>query len=69
MQTTTMQEIQRALGSPDVRLEEVAADTGLSYSTVARYARGGVSEPPHSVVQKLTAWLEARGLLPLPPAA
>lgn len=39
------------------RLEVVAADTGLSFHTVSRYAKGKVSDPPMDSIQRISDWL------------
>lgn len=53
----TAQEIMEALAP--YRLEAVAADTGLAFNTVRRYASGRVVDPPQSTLSKLTAWIQA----------
>lgn len=50
----TLDQIQTRLRKPGTRLEDVAARSGLSYSTVRRYQRGEVVEPPLSVVVALS---------------
>lgn len=50
-----LNEIQKALALH--RLEVVAAETGLSYNTVRRYATGVVVSPPLESVQRLSDWL------------
>lgn len=51
----SMDEIRKALQGH--RLEVVAAETGLSYNTVRRYASGVVVNPPMESVQRLSDWL------------
>lgn len=51
----SIEEIRRALQGH--RLEVVAAETGLSYNTVRRYAAGVVVSPPLESVQRLSEWL------------
>lgn len=53
----TLQEIQQRLAAH--RLEVVAAETGLSFMTVGRYAAGRVRNPPVASVEKLSEWLRA----------
>jgi hypothetical protein len=55
----TLDEIQEGLAAH--RLEVVAADTGLSYGTVRRYASGIVTNPPLRNVQLLSEWLAKQG--------
>jgi transcriptional regulator with XRE-family HTH domain len=54
-----MEQIRREL--QDHRLEVVAAETGLSYNTVRRYATGVVTNPPLESVQLLSGWLDKQG--------
>lgn len=51
----SMEEIREALGRH--RLEVVAAETGLSYNTVRRYAAGIPTRPPLESMQRLSEWL------------
>lgn len=53
----TLEEIKEGLA--DHRLEVVAAETGLSYGTVRRYAAGIPTRPAYDTVQLLSEWLEA----------
>lgn len=43
-----------------VRLEEVAAGTGLSYFTLLRYRKGTVTRPPLETVQLISDWLDRK---------
>lgn len=52
----SLEEIRRALQSH--RPEIVAAETGLHYNTVRRYASGVVINPPLESVQRISEWLE-----------
>ena len=52
----TMEQIQRDLAAH--RLEVVAADTGLSYNTVRRYAAGVVRTPPYESMRLISEWLD-----------
>lgn len=40
------------------RLEVVAAETGLAYNTVRRYAAAIVKAPPHRCMELLNDWLD-----------
>jgi hypothetical protein len=51
------EEIREALRAH--RLEVVAAETGLAYNTVRRYASGVVIDPPLSTLTALSEWLTA----------
>lgn len=53
----TSAEIREALAGH--RLEVVAAETGLAFNTVRRYASGLVVDAPQSTLEKLTAWIRA----------
>lgn len=52
----SLTEIQRELQNH--RLEVVAAETGLAYNTVRRYATAVVKEPPHWCMELLNDWLD-----------
>lgn len=52
----SLEEIRVAL--QQVRLEVVAADTGLSFHTLSRYAKGKVSDPPMDSIQRISDWIE-----------
>ncbi len=52
----TVEEIQQGLRSH--RAEIVAAETGLHYNTVRKYAGGRVLRPSLETVQRLSGWLE-----------
>lgn len=54
----TIEEIQEGLTRH--RLEVVAAETGLSYGTVRRYAAGIPTRPAFDTVQRLSEWLEQK---------
>lgn len=53
----TVEEIQQELRAH--RLEVVAAETGLSYGTVRRYARGIPTRPPLDTMRRLSEWLSS----------
>lgn len=54
----TPEEIQEAL--QDARLEDVAAETGLSYFTLVRYRAGNFKRPSHDTVSRLSEWMEGQ---------
>jgi hypothetical protein len=54
----TLDEMQKELRKH--RLEVVAADTGLAYNTVRRYATAVVKDPPHRCMELLNDWLDAQ---------
>lgn len=57
----TVDEITEALAAPGVRLEEVAAETGLSFNTVRLYAKGkAAANPRFSSIRLLSEWLDKR---------
>lgn len=55
----SMEQIRKELKNH--RLEVVAAETGLSYNTVRRYAAGIVAKPPLESVQLIDGWLDKQG--------
>lgn len=59
MSTMSLEKIREKL--KDHRLEVVAAETGLSYNTVRRYAAGIVTTPPLESVQLISGWLSKQG--------
>lgn len=54
----TVEEIRKGLEG--VRLEVVAAETGLSYGTVRRYARGVETSSRTVSIRLLSDWLDAQ---------
>lgn len=54
----TIEEIQEGLQAH--RLEVVAAETGLSYGTLRRYAAGYPKRPAFDTIQRLSDWLEKK---------
>lgn len=56
----TVEEIRQGLEG--VRLEVVAAETGLSFNTVRRYARGDATpaNSRHTSIRLLSEWLDGQ---------
>lgn len=54
----TLEQIEKALQGH--RLEVVAAETGLHYNTVRKYAEGRAVNPPAATMAKLEAFIKAR---------
>jgi len=61
-QTTLYESVMACLASRAITQKQIAAESGVPFSTVTKIAQGTVSDPSVHTVQKLHDYFVAKGL-------